>query len=69
MKKPSKQEQREKECALREAEKGIDKSFKITRRIFLNRSLAAGTAAGVAAAGWFPLLNTIDVASAATESF
>lgn len=69
MKKRSKQEQREKDCALRESEKDIDKSFKITRRIFLNRSLAAGTAAGVAAAGWFPLLNTIDVASAATESF
>ena len=33
----------------------------ITRRTFLHRSLLAG-AAGAAAHGWFPLLNTIDVA-------
>jgi hypothetical protein len=39
-------------------------SIGITRRTFLHRSLAAGTAAGAAAYGWFPLINTIDVAHA-----
>jgi calcineurin-like phosphoesterase family protein len=45
------------------------KSTIITRRTFLHRSLFYGTA-GAAAYGWFPLLNTIDVAYAAGgESF
>jgi hypothetical protein len=33
----------------------------ITRRLFLHRSLLAG-AAGTAAYGWFPLINTLDLA-------
>jgi 3',5'-cyclic AMP phosphodiesterase CpdA len=39
----------------------------LTRRTFLHRSLVAGVG-GAAAYGWFPLLNTIDVASGA-ETF
>ncbi|MGI9305209.1 MAG: metallophosphoesterase family protein [Gammaproteobacteria bacterium] len=44
-----------------------DPSTTITRRTFLHRSLLTGTAVGAASYGWFPLLNTIDVASAATN--
>src|SRR5215510_4249288 len=39
----------------------------LTRRTFLHRSLLAGVG-GAAAYGWFPLLNTIDVATGA-ETF
>ncbi|HSF07535.1 MAG TPA: metallophosphoesterase [Methylomirabilota bacterium] len=38
-------------------------SMAITRRTFLHRSLIAG-AAGAATYGWFPLINTLDVAVA-----
>ena len=41
----------------------------ITRRIFLHRSLAAGAAAGAATHGWFPLINTLDVAFAEQQAF
>jgi hypothetical protein len=39
-------------------------SIGFTRRTFLHRSLMAGAAAGTATYGWFPLINTIDVAHA-----
>src|SRR2546427_1870656 len=39
-----------------------DPSLAITRRIFLHKSLLAGAAAGTATYGWFPLINTLDVA-------
>jgi Icc protein len=39
-------------------------SIGLTRRTFLHRSLLAGAAAGAATYGWFPLINTIDVAHA-----
>jgi hypothetical protein len=39
-------------------------SISITRRTFLHRSLVAGAAAGAATYGWFPLINTLDVAHA-----
>ncbi len=39
-------------------------SIGFTRRTFLHRSLMAGAAAGAATYGWFPLINTIDVAHA-----
>ena len=45
-----------------------DRSFNISRRIFLRRSLATGVAMG-AAAGWLPLINTMEIAHAAGESF
>lgn len=40
-------------------------STSISRRMFLHRSLLMGTAATAATCGWFPLLNTIDMAFAA----
>jgi hypothetical protein len=36
----------------------------LTRRTFIHRSLMAGAAASAATYGWFPLINTIDVAHA-----
>jgi 3',5'-cyclic-AMP phosphodiesterase len=39
-------------------------SISFTRRTFLHRSLMAGAAAGAATYGWFPLINTMDVAHA-----
>jgi 3',5'-cyclic-AMP phosphodiesterase len=36
----------------------------LTRRTFLHRSLLTGAAAGAATYGWFPLINTLDVAHA-----
>src|SRR5262245_27445504 len=45
-----------------------DKSLGITRRIFLHRSVVAG-AAGATAAGWFPIINTLDFAYAAEAPF
>jgi 3',5'-cyclic-AMP phosphodiesterase len=40
-----------------------DPSLQITRRTFLHKSLlTAGVAAGAATYGWFPLINTIDLA-------
>jgi 3',5'-cyclic-AMP phosphodiesterase len=44
-----------------------DRSLKITRRTFLHRSLLAG--AGTAAYGWFPLVNTLDLAVGAQAGF
>lgn len=44
-----------------------DQTTIITRRTFLQKSFYTGAAA--AAVGWFPLLNTIDVAAATTEGF
>ena len=47
-----------------------DRSLDITRRIFLHKTLLTGTMVGAAAYGFFPLLNTIDIAGAATgENF
>jgi 3',5'-cyclic AMP phosphodiesterase CpdA len=45
-----------------------DRSLGITRRTFLHRSLLAG-AGGVAAFGWFPLINTLDLALGAEGGF
>ena len=44
------------------------RSLGISRRIFLHKSVLAGVG-GAAAAGWFPFLNTIEVAQAAQTSF
>jgi 3',5'-cyclic-AMP phosphodiesterase len=46
-----------------------DPALRVTRRTFLHRSLIAGGAAGAASFGWFPLLNTIDIAYGAEEAF
>jgi len=45
-----------------------DPSLAITRRIFLHKSLLAGATAGAATYGWFPLVNTLDLAFGA-EAF
>ena len=42
-------------------------SLGITRRTFLHRSLLAGAGVGLATHGWFPLINTIDLAFGASE--
>ena len=47
----------------------VGHSTRISRRTFLHKSLLAGAAVGAAHYGWFPLLNTIEVAAAATEAF
>ena len=41
-----------------------DPSVDITRRIFLHRSLLTGAAVTAGAYGWFPLINTIELAHA-----
>lgn len=46
-----------------------DPAMRITRRIFLHRSLLTGGAVGAATFGWFPLINTIDIAYAAEPPF
>src|SRR5687768_3523394 len=55
-------ERREIHRVLRKPEEQPDRSLRITRRLFLHKSLLAGAAAGAATYGWFPLLNTIDLA-------
>jgi hypothetical protein len=45
-----------------------DRSIRITRRMFLHRSVVAG-AGSVAAYGWFPLINTLDLALGAQAGF
>ena len=47
---------------------GTDNSVRITRRMFIHKSLYTGIAAGAAGAavtGWFPIINTITYAHAA----
>jgi 3',5'-cyclic AMP phosphodiesterase CpdA len=39
-----------------------DRSLAITRRTFINKAILAGTAAGAASVGWFPIINTLDLA-------
>jgi len=48
-----------------------DRATSLTRRTFMHKSLLAGTAvtAGAAAYGLFPLINTMDLAYGAGESF
>lgn len=53
---------RELNTVMRESGEKPDRSLRITRRIFLHKSLMAGVAAGAATYGWFPLINTIDMA-------
>lgn len=56
------QERREMHRELTKPEEHPDRSLRITRRLFLHKSFMAGAAAGAATYGWFPLLNTIDMA-------
>jgi Icc protein len=60
---------REMDAVLRPSGAHPDRSLSITRRTFLHRSLLTGVAAGAASYGWFPLINTIDLAYGAEASF
>ena len=47
-----------------------DRSFSVSRRTFLQRSLATGALGGAAAYGWLPLINVLDIrVAAAAEAF
>jgi 3',5'-cyclic AMP phosphodiesterase CpdA len=61
--------QREMDTVLRKPGERPDPSLRITRRTFIHRSLLTGGAAGAAAFGWFPFINTIDIAYAAEQPF
>jgi Icc protein len=56
------QERCEMRRALQKSGEHPDRSLRLTRRLFLHKSLIMGAAAGAATYGWFPLLNTIDLA-------
>jgi 3',5'-cyclic-AMP phosphodiesterase len=63
-----KRERREIRKELDSAGERPDKSMGITRRIFLHRSFLAGVG-GAMAYGWFPLINTMDIAHAGEAPF
>ena len=42
-----------------------DKNISISRRTFLHKSIVSGGVVGAATYGWWPLINTIDIAHAA----
>jgi 3',5'-cyclic-AMP phosphodiesterase len=46
-----------------------DRALEVTRRTFINKALLAGTAAGAASVGWFPIINTIDLAFGQQAAF
>ena len=46
-----------------------DRSLAITRRMFISKAILAGTAAGVASVGWFPIINTLDLAFGQQAAF
>jgi 3',5'-cyclic-AMP phosphodiesterase len=60
---------REMDAVLRKPGAHPDRSLRIARRTFLHRSLLTGVAAGAASYGWFPLINTIDLAYGAEAPF
>jgi 3',5'-cyclic-AMP phosphodiesterase len=60
---------REMNAVLRPPGAHPDRSLSLTRRIFLHKSLLAGVAAGAATYGWFPIINTMDVAYGAEAPF
>ena len=65
-------ERREMSAVLRPDGARPDSSLKITRRLFVHKSLYTGVAAGAAGAavsGWFPLINTLTMAYAAEAPF
>src|SRR6266508_1468456 len=46
-----------------------DPALAITRRTFINKAILAGTAAGAASIGWFPIINTVDLAFGQQAAF
>jgi 3',5'-cyclic-AMP phosphodiesterase len=61
-------ERQEMERELQKPGERPDGSLHITRRTFFHKSFLTGTAVGAAAYGWFPLINTLDLAFGA-EAF
>jgi Icc protein len=55
--------------ALRKPHEYPDRTLGITRRLFIHRALLAGTAAGAASVGWFPIINTVDLAFGQQAAF
>jgi hypothetical protein len=55
---------REMDATLRGAGEQPDPGLAITRRTFIHKSIVAGTAAGAATFGWFPMISTLQVAHA-----
>src|SRR6266545_4284848 len=62
-------ERREAESELNKPHERPDPSLMITRRTFLHGSIVAGAVTGAAAYGWFPLINTLDLAFGAQAPF
>ena len=62
-------ERREMAAVLQRPGARPDASLQITRRTFIHRSCLTGAATVAQTFGWWPLLNTIDVAYAAEEPF
>ena len=60
---------REMDAVLRPAGAHPDRNLNLTRRIFIQKSLATGAVAGAATCGLFPIINTIDVAYGAEAPF
>ena len=44
-----------------------DKNISISRRTFLHKSIVSGGVVGAATYGWWPLINTMDIAHARSE--
>jgi len=61
-------ERKEMDKELRRKGEHPDRSLGITRRTFLHKSILAG-AGSVAAYGWFPLINTLDLTLGAQATF
>jgi Icc protein len=55
--------------ALRTPHEYPDRTLGITRRLFIHKALLAGTAAGAASVGWFPIINTVDLAFGQQAAF
>ncbi len=62
-------ERREIAAALQQPGESPDPSFRLTRRIFFHKSCLLGAATVGQTFGWWPLINTIDVAYASEEPF
>ena len=54
---------------LRKPDEHPDSTLGITRRLFIHKTLLAGTAVGAASVGWFPIINTIDLAFGQQAAF
>jgi 3',5'-cyclic-AMP phosphodiesterase len=62
-------ERREAQRELNKPDERPDPSLRITRRTFLHKSIVAGAVTGAATYGWFPLINTLNLAFGAQAPF